>query len=1206
MPENRIARKQDLAELLNAVPTTDTVVDQLRNASNILARAISDLRSPYLTRVEEPQFIVADLNIGTRGFEVLDQIFKRLIEATEGSEEQAKGLIDRHSMVVLAALVHHALTSGDASFWDSFLHKFNLGEDHWLPQLTRDRLRSWLTRARLDPFDYVSFPGRDYVAKIYLHAGISAKDAQTVVELIQKLHRDGMRFEDAHQFAQYVHGDAVRRDLPFTLQNLLKYSGERAINILERFYELAEFSRSAPGWEDAFEPGYTASLPEPAFTTVVDLLAGRELATQEEPIAARAAKQSAVPTVHVDLENGVIEFVIPAVPAMEDVDAHEIKHAFLFDSRRIEISQPRDYTTLGFQEVRVPISEQTRNIYGLRGGSIKKIAQVLDPERPFLFLRQSGQLRRNQKELTGSSAYILMPGSAKLSSNHPEISSIPVDGWHGWRIRHLRLRNEPLKILIGSKQHSIPVNRVRTPQTDFAAVALEHVVGLNHHPVLHTIPSITLPDDGATWSIKCTHRVNGTPSSEDYEVYEYEVEEYGTPIPLLDACDDPWVGVFDYSIFRNGSLNETYTINIAEGLKASLTYQSAEALPYRILIPKPGKNFSSGGTLSPAFVTFDDATHSGLRLPSANKRTTHNGAPKTFRVSNASASDTYFLDVQVNAPAMAFRIPTVDRANVWRSEPLTFNIDDLETTGLFELRFPEPAFEVSAHIIEMKAGTHRVLRSISLSSSYKKHRWQTSVTSLTTGLESGRTYVLAVSWYKETEYDAYVRQNSNRRGKFRPGEVERTNIFAPIARLSRAKLLKEVKVDGAEAVLTAGRTTERGIDLRAWLLFEPEAPAQELKVQGNTAELPETLLGKGPLIFDAKEKAFLSTWASPFPSRQAFVVDDGTVNSFVGPHNADIWLYQPMSKNALLPGELKKVWETRRKFHHVINTHSDSMLDFNEATQLHLRHNPRASLEVLDATLLSQNEQVAMLLATRLIYDSFASPETSGPFHPAPWIAVLQEMNDLCTLHERTATPETLQEIVASQAFLKDTGKVAFNLLYRQGNPSQIFQDTNRELQQLPVIPAERLARLDELLNVVALDHAVLDVAARMIAHAELIRAHAPLDRVSDITTLFKELQGVEYLIGNKASPELYPAITTLNTNGARSNDLWSKVPYVSLVSMLLLRMTAHELIRPIPFLTEHLDTLAELALHAPKLFIFDLVYAEAVTLSLTNKDLSL
>ena len=52
--------------------------------------------------------------------------------------------------------------------------------------------------------------------------------------------------------------------------------------------------------------------------------------------------------------------------------------------------------------------------------------------------------------------------------------------------------------------------------------------------------------------------------------------------------------------------------------------------------------------------------------------------------------------------------------------------------------------------------------------------------------------------------------------------------------------------------------------------------------------------------------------------------------------------------------------------------------------------------------------------------------------------------------------------------------------------------------------------------------------------------------------------------------------------------------------------LTAHELIKPIPFLTEHLDTLAELALHAPKLFIFDLVYAEAVTLSLTNKDLSL
>lgn len=247
-----------------------------------------------------------------------------------------------------------------------------------------------------------------------------------------------------------------------------------------------------------------------------------------------------------------------------------------------------------------------------------------------------------------------------------------------------------------------------------------------------------------------------------------------------------------------------------------------------------------------------------------------------------------------------------------------------------------------------------------------------------------------------------------------------------------------------------------------------------------------------------------------------------------------------------------------------------------------------------------------MLLATRLVYDSFASPETSGPFHPAPWIAVLQEMNDLCTLHGRTATPDTLQEIQASQTFLKNTGKVAFELLYRQGNPSQIFQATNRELQRLPIIPSERLARLDELLNVVALDHAVLDIAARMIAHAELIRAHAPLDRISDIATLFKELQGVEYLIGNKASPDLYPAITTLNTNGSQSNDLWSKVPYVSLVSMLLLRMTAHELIKPIPFLTEHLDTLAELALHAPKLFIFDLVYAEAVTLSLTNKDLSL
>ena len=125
----------------------------------------------------------------------------------------------------------------------------------------------------------------------------------------------------------------------------------------------------------------------------------------------------------------------------------------------------------------------------------------------------------------------------------------------------------------------------------------------------------------------------------------------------------------------------------------------------------------------------------------------------------------------------------------------------------------------------MKADTHRVFRSISLISSYKKHRWQTSMTSLNAGLEGGRTYVLAVSWYKETEYDAYVRQNPNRRGKFRPGEVERTNVFAPIARLSRAKLLKNVEVDGAEAVLTTGRTAERGIDLRAWLLFEPEAPA---------------------------------------------------------------------------------------------------------------------------------------------------------------------------------------------------------------------------------------------------------------------------------------------------------------------------------------------------------------------------------------------
>lgn|GEM_PF-3818025 len=1174
----------------------ETALERLKAAYSALSTALGKLKYPLAgigaREGASEDIILADLNLTTAGYESLISIVRDVLR--QSSRKQAQKFLDEYHLVTLVALVGHALTSVDASFWDSLKVRLGIEDEGWFPSFIRENLLSWLSRRSLTTFAKVDFGGADYVSKIFLHSGISARDVVDLYEYIRSIDQQGIAFPSGEEFAKY----ACQRDddeWPEQLEHLILALPKRATGIFGCVYDLYTFARTEENWEDELEEGFTAGLPEPTYATVIELLAGRELQTFEETDESIGGDE---PYIELDIDNAIVMCVFPPVPVGSRTADVSYERSVTIDSDRLTVTQHRDYATSFFVETQIPIQRPVTHVALDSGGTIP----VIPTDRPFLFFGVDGNVRRDQRNLRGSETIVLAPSTITVNGAAAITQSADVQGWDSWKIFSLDLSSGEFTITADGSSYTIVVNRSSHVRWNLDDIGLRHVLGPNHRPVATRIPAIAVPNDGATWSYQAELLTQEEPEN----LGEYEIPADGEFYDLLDPGTDPWIGRFLFTIFRDGKIQEKKEVHIAEGLEATLSYKSRPDLKFRVLHNTSGS--FDNVKLTGVFVQFSADRFKGLlEVPRDNNSIDGDEGPRQFTVKNRKYPE-YSLPVTVLAPTMSFQIPLESEMNKWHRDFVTLDSSDIDSYGTIRLRFPErvqKSPELVITSIDDRGGRGSLLKRLVLTSHNNGKEWYITGDRLVNMLDDDGDYIISAMWTELTPAQKYKRDHPTRNLK----KVDLSKVTVPrchavLAKLTRKPLLQSAKLYGNQVKLTLGRDVSRKLDVRVWSLFNPTADPVHLVVEGTEFTLPEeTFTPNYPIIVEVEEQMHaLSMFGATrnqekAPSSKARVADPNEHNVYTGAKIPDKWMFLP-AERPLLRGELQKVWHARARLSRVSDRNSHNLVDFHRASGIHLRTNPRESLDVLHTTSLEAHQQIAMLIATGLLLEDFSTNNTDGDLHTVPWVGLIEELNDLWTL-SKSDSEGTNGEYADSLSYIgRYGGPMLLSYLSGNKNASTWIQKTVDHIAAGPQHPNDQIQTFTQELSAAGIEQPLISVPTRLAGYVELLKSRNSITKIDHIRDMSDFLYEKEGLVFKHGDTSIRDAVSTLRRKAEKSGTLWAHIPYISFVFTALARLQAHDLLRIIPNLELYLPELAAISSMVPTMVTSDLVFAEALAIN--------
>jgi hypothetical protein len=879
------------------------------------------------------------------------------------------------------------------------------------------------------------------------------------------------------------------------------------------------------------------------------------------------------------------------------------------------ISQAPNVSYGGFEERRVPLTTTFATLQ-VTGPDANTHQLGVDNKRPIVLLRPNGHLRRDQESFKG--VEVLAAVHDGVTANIPDHTLGAIAGWPNWSLRCFYVADaKSVDVQKGSFHKRYKANRETSPVWDDGEGVIKNLVGPDNRPVFTSSPLLTLPMDAADWELTWT-RTNADGTEIEFAVDADVI--VGEPSELFPPIDgDPWVGHYTVELFKNGKSRDKRTFNMAEGLSVKVTFGSTHSKgAFQFLQPDKDKNI-----LSPAFIQFSAASHSHLSYPREVQQ--HQGTT-SYTISSVPDPEAT-LTVAPQVPKLQYLLPKTGEMSQWVGAYQQVDADALSGTESFRLRFPVPVYDVTLTVIPVDARKKSAagrITTITPESAKNGREWSCPALALTSVMEADADYRILVGWQPKT-LKQFVDDKDDprlRREFYRAkGKIDDPRPLAqisPIFRVTKNPLITGATINGTRLNLRLGRHITDDLTVRAWRVTTPLEDAIEIPMDRTTGTLPDALVDAGPLIVEARENnidMLFNGWADDLPTPKAIVVDQDDYQAPDARLNPQRWMFDTAADRDLLGNELQDVWTARDRFHAVLDASdrhvAERLSDFDITTRAYLLRDPRASLTELNESGIPADRQVEAFVRSRLALASFKTADTAGDIHREPWIGLIQEMNDVRSLHltSRAANYEGDEELAESRAYLKTTGGADLWTQFtgtshgcaatRQGALTQSDLQFLRHNGSEAFLTAQSEALQNASTELISAD-------SRTATQAELVRHRAAVNTVWDLSDMYREaVKFAGIILDTFEDPELRRTIAVLSelpdSEIHRDEDQWLRAPLVSFVFSFLARGIAQEIVRPIPEFTTMIPSWALLARHLPTLTAFDLVTAESAALATTT-----
>ncbi|WJZ03539.1 hypothetical protein [Corynebacterium freiburgense] len=311
--------------------------------------------------------------------------------------------------------------------------------------------------------------------------------------------------------------------------------------------------------------------------------------------------------------------------------------------------------------------------------------------------------------------------------------------------------------------------------------------GANGLPVFSSSPRIRIPEGKAIWEL----RYYQVAPENDRKLLSTDIIEdnfKGTFFKLLQGSEDgtdPWVGTFEVEVFRNHTQMQTFTFNIAEGLKVSIEYDKS-TINGNFIVPISD---TGSAAFTKANITFEVEDGYSLRVPS-NTWKIDSPQSETFTVvEHATNAKSSSLKCIVRPSRLTFSLPILGEDKPLRNNAIAVPSNKLAHNQDLEIHFPEEVFDVK--ILMVKIGTQKLKnaehQSIVLTRVEGENSWHCAVSEILEHISSNVSYQIVAEWFTCTEED-FVQNRLSRQQKRQYKKTKKDP--RPVAHAELAKVLK--------------------------------------------------------------------------------------------------------------------------------------------------------------------------------------------------------------------------------------------------------------------------------------------------------------------------------------------------------------------------------------------------------------------------------
>lgn len=1177
---------------------------------------------------EHPYF--PDAGYDTDSLERLDRLFGTFLSRQVSAGAELGELLAATPAMTTTTLISRATRMLDVSaFFQEYLVGLGLSAREDWAATVDERVPELLAKTGLE-----QPAGGGTVTILALHAGVTGSEVAGLLGLLDQLAPDttgdtvvGLLADDSYRGHLPVHEDEEDpAGLPVTAA-VAQLSPERLAALIDGIQALRRFSTThRSSWLDRNRSGLSPALPRLVDEAVEAELRERPVGTADRDYAVGVAPREMRPRLVLDTERNKVCLRLPEqrVAGATEGDGGEVSwRVSLEGTTRVfrtgrawgepTYAAPLDITVE--HQVREAMVQDTTN-------GITWVVPLVDAEDPVLIFAANGQNLSDKASLHHSEIYVVTPEDAQLvdvvtGEDIPVLDTTVVQGWDSWLCRRLDTsRVASLQVVrpgqSPSAMHQLrsvdPRQRVRFHHPAPALGNIRSAAGLEVYPeslVAEFPPTLSGTDEIWYLSISAYSGV-GEEGEVVAEPEPLAVPAQGGVFHIFDpeAYDSPWIG--EYLVRLRGPRNESFRHRyaIVEGMVART---DIAGLCESVRIP-------AQGGLSEAQLTVGR----GEKVFEVTPRTiavAADAAGENFAVSNEDGDQ---LPLRFTPPRLAFEVPLLSHAPMWRTTRLELGPRQIDADGTLRIRGTGHMASPRVSIINHHGSP---LRSVKLTSPDDGITWtapMTQIAAATSVLPAGR---LQFEWVCEL---------SNRK------------VTVNLAELNATPHATAVSIEDGRLLFTDPATDRR---LAAWVWPEtaPWAAATTVAVSGGSAELPEALVDAGPLQVQLHTEDPFTNLRPPLqPGAGALRAEQpGHYAEQPGPlAELSAFLAGETGEPPVDPQVLPILWD------HVA---SWSTADFGageglinrSSIQAVLEAHPHEALAALSASLVPADQQPGRVIASGLVNVPFSpasenrldeaeesqpGPGTAGgdgaetagaaaDSHRAEWIGALELLGELPSLFEQLEDTEPDGAATPSKE-VKDRIREQLRLLEKIGGKTLVDTlATGRDstldtacIDQSTVMIAKMDASQQETLlemffaNADIVPGPIMADSPRLLAVFETFRKRDQLvslltseGLIKPAVSLLRALRSTNRSLYSSARIR-FDKLDGVNTED--SANAWALAPVVSLVFALSSRMHAHGLMGKSRTLDKAARGWAQVADLVPDLVTGDLISAEAMVLA--------